>query len=526
MTANSQNHHNNVQIPRLHLPRNRASAPLHRITVDLLKTYCNINQRYYHQLQSTRVLYNDGYDDEKGDYVINLGEKLQDRYQVKSHLGKGSYGQVFEAYDHVNQELVAVKIIKNKVPFYNQGLVEVRVLEKINQLDPDDSHGIVRLKDKFVHRNHLCLVFELLSVNLFELLKKTQFKGVSLTLIRKFGHQILTALYFQAQADVIHCDLKPENILIKSPSSSTIKVIDYGSSCFVNERIFPYIQSRFYRAPEVILESGYSLPIDIWSLGCILMEMHTGQPLFNGQNEQELLARFIQLLGTPPVSMISTPKANKFFRFHSDGSCSFRKCDIDTQDVQSLEEILGINTGGPGRRRMGERGHSPEDYHLFKDLIEKMISYLPSTRITPIQALHHPFFRPQSIVSSPSIFIPTLQNNPSMIGSHSSNNSSDKDHQMVTLPPLSLIQTSSTSFLGSDPFTKKTTQESSSLLMYSLRHTNNNSNNLDRSHSLPGFSPHSFSTTREKSGYRGSGSQQTLGSSRSGQKICHYSPYQ
>lgn len=75
---------------------------------------------------------------------------------------------------------------------------------------------------------------------------------------------------------IIHCDLKPENILLAQPNRSAIKVIDFGSSCFQDKRMYTYIQSRFYRAPEVILGLPYGPPIDMWSTGCILVELYTG----------------------------------------------------------------------------------------------------------------------------------------------------------------------------------------------------------------------------------------------------------
>lgn len=171
-------------------------------------------------------------------------------------------------------------------------------------------------------RNHLCLVFEMLSYNLYDLLRNTNFRGVSLNLTRKFAQQLCTALLFLAtpELSIIHCDLKPENILLCNPKRSAIKIVDFGSSCQLGQRvlrtalfiacvesvkkelcddcqivtdyvflllhqIYQYIQSRFYRSPEVLLGMPYDLAIDMWSLGCILVEMHTGEPLFSGANE-------------------------------------------------------------------------------------------------------------------------------------------------------------------------------------------------------------------------------------------------
>jgi dual specificity tyrosine-phosphorylation-regulated kinase 1 len=155
----------------------------------------------------------------------------------------------------------------------------------------------VRLLTHFMYRNHQCLVFEMLSLNLYELLKNTQFVGVSLHLIRKFAKQILKSLQFLAQpdVDVIHCDLKPENILLRHPKRCGVKVIDFGSSCRSNNRMYPYIQSRFYRSPEVLLGLPYTVDIDMWSLGCILLEMHTGEPLFSGSDQFDQMQKIVKV---------------------------------------------------------------------------------------------------------------------------------------------------------------------------------------------------------------------------------------
>ena len=92
---------------------------------------------------------------------------------------------------------------------------------------------------------------------------------------------------YTAKENIIHCDLKPENVLLKNPNKSGIKLIDFGSSCFQNERIYTYIQSRFYRAPEIILGIPYTVGIDIWSFACILAELYSGYPIFPGENEND-----------------------------------------------------------------------------------------------------------------------------------------------------------------------------------------------------------------------------------------------
>ncbi|XP_078594161.1 dual specificity tyrosine-phosphorylation-regulated kinase 1B-like isoform X2 [Branchiostoma floridae x Branchiostoma japonicum] len=389
--------------------RDPAGAPLRKLSVDLIKTYKHINEkkRRAQQVQGDdtshkkeRKVYNDGYDDDNYDYIVRIGEKWEDRYEIDSLIGKGSFGQVVKAYDHGDQEYVAIKIIKNKKAFLNQAQIEVRLLELMNKHDPEGKCYIVKLKRHFMFRNHLCLVFELLSYNLYDLLRNTNFRGVSLNLTRKFAQQMCTALLFLStpELSIIHCDLKPENIVLCNPKRSAIKIVDFGSSCQLGQRIYQYIQSRFYRSPEVLLGIPYDMAIDMWSLGCILVEMHTGEPLFSGSNEVDQMNKIVEVLGIPPAHCLDqAPKARKYFDKHPDGTYSIRKSKDGKKykpaGSRKLHDILGAETGGPGGRRMGEAGHSVADYLKFKDLILRMLDFDPKTRITPFHALQHNFFK-------------------------------------------------------------------------------------------------------------------------------------
>ena len=104
-----------------------------------------------------------------------------------------------------------------------------KILEHLKKRDPDGTSNIIHIRDFFYFRNHLCITFELLSINLYEFIKNNNFQGVSLRLVRGFAVQILMSLRFMRQERIIHCDLKPENILLKQPNKSGIKVIDLGS---------------------------------------------------------------------------------------------------------------------------------------------------------------------------------------------------------------------------------------------------------------------------------------------------------
>ena len=157
------------------------------------------------------------------------------RFEVLEKLGKGSFGQVLKCFDHKQKEEVALKIIRNKPKFHSQALIELKILDQLRRNDEDDKKHIIKMKEAFMFRNHLCITFEMLSINLYQMLKICKFKGFDIKVIQNMAIQILIALRFIRQNEIVHCDLKPENILLKHFNKSLIKVIDFGSSCFLNE---------------------------------------------------------------------------------------------------------------------------------------------------------------------------------------------------------------------------------------------------------------------------------------------------
>ena len=282
----------------------------------------------------------------------------------------------------------------------------------------------VRLLTHFMYRNHQCLVFEMLSLNLYELLKNTQFGGVSLNLIRKFAKQVLKALSFLARSDVdvIHCDLKPENILLRHPKKSGVKVIDFGSSCRSNKRMYSYIQSRFYRSPEVMLGLPYSVAIDMWSLGCILVEMHTGEPLFSGSDQFDQMQKIVKILGMVPDAMLDrandhtkqqffereksvpgipaawklrqTKRSSKTESSSTTSSQEEQPKQVIVPSSDPMQSLTQVITAGSRQKKKfppSEAHNSPRNYQLFIDLVCKMLAYEPTERIKPLDALNHPF---------------------------------------------------------------------------------------------------------------------------------------
>ncbi|XP_013411680.1 dual specificity tyrosine-phosphorylation-regulated kinase 2 [Lingula anatina] len=337
---------------------------------------------------------NNGYDDDQGSYIHIPHDHISYRYEVLKVLGKGSFGQVVKAYDHKNNAHVALKMVRNEKRFHRQAQEEIRILEHLRKQDKENNMNVVHMNEHFNFRNHICITFELLSMNLYELIKKNKFQGFSLQLVRKFAHSILQCLDALYKNRIIHCDLKPENILLKQQGRSGIKVIDFGSSCYEHQRIYTYIQSRFYRAPEVILGSKYGMPIDMWSLGCILAELLTGYPLFPGEEEGDQLACIIELLGMPPQKLLDQSKRARNF-ISSKGFP--RYCTVVTQaDGQTVmsggRSKRGKARGPPGSKEWSAALKGCDD-PLFQDFMRRCLEWDPATRLTPAQALRHAWLR-------------------------------------------------------------------------------------------------------------------------------------
>lgn len=234
---------------------------------------------------------------------------------------------------------------------------------------------MVNFTQSFYFRGHLCISTELLDMNLYELIKAHAFRGFSIRIIRRFTKQILSSLNLLKQHKVIHCDLKPENILLRHPLHSEIKVIDFGSSCFENEKVYTYIQSRFYRSPEVILGMTYGMPIDMWSVGCILAELYTGVPIFPGENEQEQLACIMEVFGPPEKHLIEKSTRKKLF-FDSMGKPR-------------------LTVSSKGRRRRPSSKTLQQvlkcDDEVFLDFLARCLRWDPERRLRPEDAIRHEF---------------------------------------------------------------------------------------------------------------------------------------
>ncbi|KAG8906714.1 dual specificity protein kinase yak1 [Tulasnella sp. 403] len=413
-------------------------SPLKSLTTHISSTYNICNPQFHYEVshnprrvltKPSKPVHNEGFDNEDYDYILYVNDWLgtedgHNKYLILDILGQGTFGQVVKCQNMKTHEIVAVKVVKNKPAYFNQSMMEVQILKMLNdECDAHDEHHILRLRETFIHKNHLCLVFELLSSNLYELIKQNQFGGLSTQLVKVFTAQLLDALTVLKEASLIHCDLKPENILLKSLQAPTIKVIDFGSACHERQTVYTYIQSRFYRSPEVLLGLPYNSAIDMWSLGCIAVELFLGLPLFPGTSEYNQITRIVEMLGMPPTWMLEKGKqaANFFTVYEEYGQKHYR--------LKSLEQYSrehGTNEQ-PGKKyfqyntlpeiiknapiqKSSSKTHADIEKEMqhrasFIDFVSGLLNLNPFERWLPQQARLHPFITGEKFTKP---FVPSV----------------------------------------------------------------------------------------------------------------------
>ncbi|XP_075062060.1 dual specificity protein kinase CLK3-like [Mixophyes fleayi] len=335
-------------------------------------------------------------DDNEGHLVYSTGDRILDRFEIVGNLGEGTFGKVVECLDHDRGSiLVALKIIRNERTYREAAEVEINVLKMIRERDQENKYMCVLMQDYFEHHEHVCIVFDLLGKSTYDFQKENHFLPYTLGNIRNMAFQLCHSLNFLKENNLTHTDMKPENIVFvnsdfetsynedkkceeKTIKNSSIRLIDFGSATFDHQYHSTIVATRHYRPPEVILELGWSHPCDIWSLGCILFEYYTGSPLFMTHDDREHLVMMENILGPLPRCMVYKTKKQKYFQ---NGSIIW---DETTPDGRYVSKNCR-----PLRSYMTE--DTPEHREFF-DLLEKMLQYDPTLRITPSEALEHPFF--------------------------------------------------------------------------------------------------------------------------------------
>ncbi|KAG1331386.1 Serine/threonine-protein kinase AFC3 [Cocos nucifera] len=290
--------------------------------------------------------------------------------KIHSKMGEGTFGQVLECWDRERKEMVAIKIVRGIKKYREAAMIEIDMLQQLGKCDKNGSR-CVQIRNWFDYRNHICIV-------------------------------IMHDLH------LIHTDLKPENILLVSPEyikvpdykvsisppkdgslfrllpkSSAIKVIDFGSTTYDQQDHRYVVSTRHYRAPEVILGLGWSYPCDIWSIGCILVELCSGGTLFQTHENLEHLAMMERVLGPLPQHMLrrADRHAEKFVRR---GRLNWPEGATSRDSIQAVWRLSRLQN-----LVMKHVDHSAGD---LIDLLQGLLRYNPEERLTAHEALRHPFF--------------------------------------------------------------------------------------------------------------------------------------
>jgi len=245
----------------------------------------------------------------------------------------------------------------------------------------------------FEHKGHLCMVFETLSNNLREVLKKFV-AGINLKAIRLYAQQMFLGLTLLKKCNIIHADIKPDNMLVNE-ARNMLKVCDLGSAGDASENeITPYLVSRFYRAPEIILGMKYDFGVDVWSVGCTLYELYTGKILFTGRNNNQMLRSIMDCRGKFSLKML---KKAEFAGMHFDDKFTFRSIETDRvtgKDVVRMHSFLKPTRDLKTRLMGAAKGLGESDVkelQLFADFLDRCLQTNPEKRMTATEALKHPF---------------------------------------------------------------------------------------------------------------------------------------
>lgn len=329
-------------------------------------------------------------DDKDGHLVFRMGDWIEDRFQIVTLLGEGTFCKCVECYDKKRDSSIALKIVKNIDHYRESAKIEIRVLKKIARRDPNQKKLCIPLLSYFNYHGHICLVFPKLGKNVFQFMRENKYQPYTMAQVQHISYQLLTAVKFLHSINLTHTDLKPENMLFVDSSfykvwsesarrdiyllrNSEIRLIDFGSATFDDEYHSTVVSTRHYRAPEVILELGWSQPCDMWSCGCIIFELFTGNALFKTHDNKEHLAMMEHVLGPFPSDMIYTSK-KKYF---DSGKVSWDSSKSIKENCKTLKEYINLNH---------------DNYNQLYDILKQLLTYDPKSRLTAADALTHPFF--------------------------------------------------------------------------------------------------------------------------------------
>jgi len=278
--------------------------------------------------------------------------------------GEGTFSEVLKAQSIVTGQYCAVKCMKSHFKSLEQ-VNSLREIQALRRLNPHPN--IIELQEVLYDKQsgRLALVFELMDCNIYEMIKGRR-QYVKPMRVKMLMYQLLKAVAHMHANGIFHRDIKPENLLIRGDE---LKVADFGScrGIYTRQPYTEYISTRWYRAPECLLTSGYyDKKMDMWGVGCVFFEIVALYPLFPGKNEAEQIERVHSIIGTPPPHVLEN------FRKHA---THLRHLNIVPQEGTGIARLLP---------------HASPD---CIDLMEQMLIYDPEKRISAKQALKHPYFK-------------------------------------------------------------------------------------------------------------------------------------
>lgn len=308
-------------------------------------------------------------------YKIPLQSSIHCRYQILDNLGKGAFSNVYKVLDHKFKKTFALKILRFEDRFVKQGKKEIDILKTL------DNPYCVKVNTIMKFNKSFAFTFNLDSHTLYEELEKNNFKGFNDLYIKRCGKQILLGLDYLCNRKIIHADLKPENIMFDF--AGNLKIIDFGSSFFEDKTyINMYIQSRYYRSPEVILGLQITTAADMWSFACILYELKMGIPLFKAKNGTNLFIMIINLINIPPSYLINKcSRYETFFRYSKSN-----KEWVVKENLYKNKYFLN-----PGMTALNIKSNSLEK------ILKMCLKWEPLYRCLPSDLINLDYFNPRSI---------------------------------------------------------------------------------------------------------------------------------
>lgn len=391
---------------------------------------------------------------EGGYHSVEIGETFKKgRYIVLQKLGWGHFSTVWLCFDAVKECHCAIKVQKSDPHYAEAAKDEIKLLKALKKGNGEYKDGVVALLDYFEHKGpngrHYCLTFEVLSKSILSLMKRFNYKGIPLQMIRVIVRQILEGLeYIHDSCGIIHTDLKPENILFAhcdeekeyltnvarnaatdierqlscagsdnsdpvhvplsigvetNPdlafASEQVKLVDFGNACWITKHFTEDIQTRQYRAPEVILGCGYDTKADMWSLACLVFEMATGDFLLDPHSgdgydrDEDHLALMLELLGPIPQEMRLRGKHSRDYLNENGELLHISQlnfwCLLDV-----LREKYKFSTG---------------DAEMLNSFLMPMLQYDPLDRASAKEQLQHPFVHAELTLSCTKANSTTVQ---------------------------------------------------------------------------------------------------------------------